>query len=129
MAFTPVAFNEPFGKDLTAQRQYLHGLMVFTATAYVAGGILPAWGNILDQSGQKVQLATININPDTVWIQSISGSGWVYSYNKATGKIQIFTTQTTPSATAPPFSELVAGALPATVLSDIVEMELEWVRQ
>lgn len=127
MAIALTAYNEPFGKDLTAQRQWLHGVLTITAQTYTVGGILPVYATILDQSGQKVQLATYNVNPDDLWLQSISGSGWTYAYNKATGKIQIFT-GAAPSTTTPGVVEMTAIALPATVLADIVTFEAQWVR-
>lgn len=126
MAFTLTAYNAPYGLDGTQNRRYLHGLLVITATTYAAGGVLPAsYSAIKDQSGALVPLDTQNINPDTVWLQSISGSGFSYAYNKATGKIQIFTTGT---ATQSPAAELANGAVPAGVIADIIEFEAQWVR-
>jgi hypothetical protein len=66
---------------------------------------------------------SVVIGPDTQWIESVSGSGYVYAYNKPTGLIQIFT----GAAAQSPLTELAAGALPAAVLSDVVEFEAEYV--
>jgi hypothetical protein len=66
---------------------------------------------------------SVVIGPDTQWIESVSGSGYVYAYNKPTGLIQIFT----GAAAQSPLTELAAGALPAGVLSDVVEFEAEYV--
>lgn len=130
MAIALTAFNEPFGKDLSSQRIWLHGLLTITATTYAAGGILPtSYANILDQSGQKVQLATYNVNPDDLWLQSISGSGFSYSYNKATGKIQIWVLPfPVQSAVNTGLVEYSNAALSAAVLADIVTFEGQWVR-
>ena len=76
------------------------------------------------ETGNAVQI----IGPDTLWLQSISGSGWIYGYNKANGTIQIFTVDAAVVSTQYALIELAAGALPSTVVSDIVEFEAEWVR-
>jgi len=211
---TETVYNEPYGKDLTSARSYLHGLLTFASGSYIAGGLLPNLSSagilstLQDQSGQNVLLATytqpttslitgitvsgttvtfltknppvagqyvtiagfqnalskpINgitakvatvsagtsltatitttattvtdsgqavlvIGPDTMWIQTISGSGYVYGYNKTTGTIQIFTVDAAVVSTQYPLIELSAGALPAGVIADVVEFESEYVR-
>jgi hypothetical protein len=127
MAFTLQAYNAPYALDMTQARRMLHGLLVITTTTYAAGGVLPAsYSAIKDASGQLVPLDTLNINPDTMWLQSISGSGYAYVYNKATGKIQIFVNSGTAQN---PQAELAAGAVPTGVINDVIEFEAEWVRQ
>ncbi len=126
---TLTAYNAPYGIDQTNTRMYLHGLVAFSASpgTYPAGGLLPTYSPIKDQSGQAVLLPTINVNPDTMWIQSIAGSGYTYQYNKATGKIQIFVTG---SASQNPAAELTGGtAIPAAVSGDTIEFEAEWAKQ
>lgn len=125
MAAVLTAYNEPYGKDFTAAREYLHGLLAFTGS-YTTGGILPSYSTIKDQSGANVLLNTLNVNPDTLWIQSIAGSGYTYQYVKSSGKIMILTTG---SAAGSPAQELAAGALPAGVTGDTIEFESEWVKQ
>jgi hypothetical protein len=72
--------------------------------------------------------AVVVIGPDTEWIQSNSGSGYVYSYNKAKATIQVFIA-TPNSGASDQLSELAAGALPAGVVADIIEFEAEYVSQ
>jgi hypothetical protein len=209
---TQTVYNEPYGKDVTDHRSYLHGTMTFGAGNYVTGGLLPNWtpttgilGPLQDQSGQNVLLSTYTqpaianitavtvsgttctfntktpptvgqyvtlggftvaallpfngitaqvttstagtsfvctitttattsansgqavtvIGPDTLWMQTINGSGFSYSYNKTNGLVQIFT----GSAAQSPSAELAAGALPAGVTGDTVEFEAEYVTQ
>jgi len=127
MAFTPQAYNAPYGLDGTQTRRILRGLLVITATTYAPGGVLPAsYSAIKDASGQLVLVDSLNVNPDTAWFQSISGSGYEYSYNKATGKVQIWVNSGTAQN---PSAELSAGAVPSGVIADIVEFEFQWVRQ
>lgn len=124
-----VAYNAPFGLDGTQNRRYLHGLIPFTAQTYTLGGILPVYTAIKDQSGAVVLIDSVNTAPDTMWIQSISGSGFVYGYNKATGKIQIFVLPSAaPGAVNTGLVEYSAVALSAAILADVVEFEAEWVR-
>lgn len=128
---TVAAYNEPFGLDETAKRFYLHGTIAISASpaTYATGGLVANWSAIKDAAGALVQLGTKNVNPDTVWIQSIGGSGYVYQYNKATGKIQIFTVDAAAVATQYPLIELAnAAAIPAGISGDSIEFEAEWVR-
>lgn len=127
MAATVTAYNAPYGLDHTQTRVYLHGSLAFTTQTYTPGGILPTWGTIKDVSGQIVLLDSLNVNPDTVWIQSVSGSGFQYQYIKNTGKIEIFGSGS-GTANSPAAVELTAITLPAGVLSDVIEVELEWVK-
>lgn len=127
MAATVSAYNAPYGLDHTQTRVYLHGSLVFTTQTYTPGGILPNWGTIKDASGQIVLLDSLNVNPDTVWIQSVSGSGFQYSYVKSTGKIEIFGSGS-GVANSPASVELTAITIPAAVLNDVIEFEAEWVK-
>lgn len=68
--------------------------------------------------------ANLVIGPDTMWISTIAGSGYQYSYNKANGTVQIFT----GAAAQSPLAELTAGALIAGMLTDGIEFEEEYVR-
>jgi len=69
--------------------------------------------------------AVLVIGPDTEWIQSTGGSGWVYQYNKTTATIQIFTTGAAAQAA---LVELSPGAL-TTQVGDTIEWESEFVSQ
>ncbi len=65
------------------------------------------------------------IGPDSMWIESVSGSGFIYGYNKANATVQIFT----GAAAQSPLTELSAGALPSGVTGDIIEFLAEYVSQ
>lgn len=69
--------------------------------------------------------ATTVIGPDSMWIESVASTGYVYAYNKANGLVQIFT----GAAAQSPLTELAAGALPAGVLTDIIEYEMSFAKQ
>jgi hypothetical protein len=105
----------------------LNGLTVQVAT--VSAGVsftatLTTTATTVTDNG----LAVLVIGPDTEWIQSISGSGYVYGYNKANATVQIFTVDAAVVSTQYPLIELTAGALPAAVLSDVIEFEAEYAR-
>lgn len=78
-------------------------------------------------SASEAGNAVVVIGPDTQWIQSTSGSGYVYQYNKANATIQIFIA--TPVSGTGQMTELAAGTLPAGVIADIIEFEAEYVSQ
>ena len=122
---TLTAYNPPYGLDQTQTRRILRGLLVWAAGTYATGGILPSYVGIKQQNGEIVPLDTINVAPDSMWIQTISGSGYTYDYVKSTGKIVILVTG---SASGNPQQELAAGALPAGVVNDVIEFEASWAR-
>jgi hypothetical protein len=68
--------------------------------------------------------AVVYQGPDTMWVESVAGSGFIYGYNKTTGLIQIFT----GAAAQAGLTELAAGALPTGVVADVLEYEAQWVR-
>jgi len=77
-------------------------------------------------------VAAIVIGPDEESAASISGSGFVYVYNKTNATIQIF--QTGYGATSPPTPDALAEypngtALTSAILNDIIHFTASWVRQ
>jgi hypothetical protein len=77
-------------------------------------------------SAAEAGSAVLVIGPDTmIQLQSLSGSGYEYRYNKANASIQIFTTGT---ASGDAENELAAGALPAAVIADIVHFVASYVK-
>jgi hypothetical protein len=125
ISVTPTVHNAPYGLDQTAVRSILHGSLVWAAGTYATGGITPPTPPWQDASGQNVLLATQNVQPDELYAYSVAGSGFVYQYNKSTGKWQIFVTGT---AAGDPLEELAAAALPDGVTSDTIEFFASWVR-
>lgn len=77
------------------------------------------------ENGQASQY----IGPDDCIITSVSGSGYIYSYIKSTGTVEVFQSadQTTPGAG--PLAQIPAAALPAGVTSDIIHVIATWAKQ
>jgi hypothetical protein len=124
MAVVLTANNAPYDLDMTQTRIFMYGTVTFSGS-YTTGGILPVYQPIANAAGQNVLVATLNTNPDELWIYSYGGSGYTYSYNKATGKIQVFVTGT---ASGDPLNELASGSM-AGVIADVIHFEAEWVKQ
>lgn len=125
IAATLTVYNAPYGGDETAVRSILRGKLVWTAGTYVTGGQTPNAPPYADVSGANVLLATQNVQPDSLDIKSVAGSGFIYQRNNSTGKIQIFVTGT---ASGDALNELAGGALPSGVTGDTIEWEASWVR-
>lgn len=99
-----------------------YGLIMFSAAgdAYAAGGIAPTSGFALAQLGPYADRTPLYVN-----VKSRNGSGWTYLWNVATGKLQIFSGNSSGSATTGE-AELTAVALNTTtpqVATDVVEYE------
>ena len=122
------AFNPPNDIDQTATRVFLRGFVVWTAQSYVSGGLLPSYTNILNKAGQSIELAVYQQDvypaPDEMLVYSESGSGFVYTYIRTTGKIMV----QTGAAAQSPLTELSAGALPAGVTGDKVRFIASWLK-
>lgn len=103
---------------------FLNGLTLKVATRS-ATQFTVAFTHANVASAAEAGNAVLVIGPDTEWVQSTSGSGFVYQYNKTFATIQIFTTGT---ATQLPLVELAAGALTGQV-GDVIEFEDEYVSQ
>jgi hypothetical protein len=111
----------PNGNDNTERRQVLMGTLAISASpgTYATGGLSLA--NVFAVEQNK----TSNYNtPMYINIYSVSGSGYGYSYNRASNKLQVFT----GSAAQSPATELAAGATPAGVSGDIIEFFVEFSR-
>lgn len=101
---------------ITAKVTAISAGVSFTAT-------ITTTATTITDNGQAVTV----IGPDTEWIQSTAGSAWVYLYNKVNATVQIFTNGGTTGSTGP-MVELTAIALPASVISDVIEFEAEYAR-
>lgn len=64
--------------------------------------------------------------PFIVYVESVSGSGYTYQWNKATNKLQIF--QGGAGASAPQ-AEIPTAAIPAAVSGDSLAFEARFVRK
>jgi|SRR5579884_675926 hypothetical protein len=130
MANTLTVNNEPYGLDQTQKRIYVHGIIAFSGS-YTTGGETLNWTGMKYADGENVLLDTADTQPEIAYFQSVgstsggSSSGYLYQWNKKTGKLQIFVS----GATGSPHSELAAGAYPAGVTGDYVEFEAEFVKE
>jgi hypothetical protein len=111
----------PNGNDNTQRRQILMGTLAISASpgTYPTGGF--SLTNVFALEANK----TSNYNtPMYLTVYSVSGSGYVYAYNRANNKLQIFT----GAAAQSPLAELSAGATPAGVSGDTIEFFVEFAR-
>jgi hypothetical protein len=105
---------------------FLNGLTLKVATVS-ATTFTVAFTHANVASAAEAGNAVLVIGADTEWEESVSGSGYIYQYNKTTATVQIFIA--TPATTTNQLSELPAGALPAGVIADIIEFESQFVAQ
>ena len=126
ISLTLTVYNAPYGIDQTNTRMWLRGKAVFTAGNYAAGGQPYVAPPFLDASGQVVLIPTLNLLPDELKLESVSGSGYIYVYNHSTAKVQVFEVG---SGSPPlPLAELPAAALPAGVVNDVIEFVATWAK-
>ena len=103
---------------------FLNGLTLKVATvSSTTFTVAFTYANVA--SAAETGCAVLVIGPDTEWVQSTGGSGWVYQYNKTFATIQIFQA---PTAGPGVLTELPAGALTPQV-GDTIEFEAEYVSQ
>jgi len=122
----------PSGIENSQRRVHVLGNVAVTVSpaTYAAGGIgAPTtlnWTGMLESStNQAVLLNTNKTTPLMAYFTSAGGSGYVYSWNQANNKLQIFTGATAQS----PLTELTnAAAIPAAVSSDVIVFEAEFLR-
>jgi len=126
ISLTLTVFNEPYGVDMTNTRMILRGNAVWAAGTYVAGGQVPVAPPYLYASGDTVLIPTLNLLPDSLTLESVAGSGFVYGYNKSSGKVQVFTTGTAPGDA---LNELAGAGLPDAVVADVIEFVATFVKQ
>lgn len=99
---------------------------------YTTGGIPLVNPKALTQSAWSVEPIKVTSlttggtpTPVIVYIESVGGSGFVYGWNKATNKMQIFT----GAAAQSPLTELTnAAAIPAGVSGDTILLEAVFAR-
>jgi hypothetical protein len=118
----------PQGKDNTQRRLHLSGVVSISASpgTYATGGLPLNWAILSNTlTGATELLDTTSTAPIMAYFTSVAGSGFLYGWNKATNKIQIFTTGT---ATQSAQAELAAGAMPAGVSGDVIEFDASFVR-
>ena len=128
MAATLTVYPWPQGIDNSQHRIRVNGQVAIAGT-YAAGGFALVWTSLTESTtGQAVLLNTTKTAPFIAYFQSASGSGFVYQYNVATNKIQIFTVESTALSTQSALTELAAGTVPAGVSGDTIQYEAEFVR-
>lgn len=123
---TMTLYPYPKGVDNTQRRKVLMGTCAVQASpaAYATGGLPITWSQ-LAPSASADGLSEPTTTPLVADFYSISGSGFVYAYNKSTGKLQIFTGAAAQSA----LTELTnASAIPAGVSGDTIEVYAEFIR-
>lgn len=124
-------YAHPLGIDNTQRRVKVSGTVTISASpaTYTTGGIgnptTVAWTFTDAVTGQQVLLDTTQAAPIMAYFTSVGGSGYDYAWNKATNKLQIFTTGTATQAAK---AELSSGAIPAGVSGDVIEFDAEFAR-
>ena len=118
---TATAYSYPNGTDNTQRRQIVTGTLAIQASpgVYATGGL--SLSNVFNIETIK---SSDNNSPAYLRFESVSGSGYIYGWNKANNKIQIFT----GAAAQSPLTELSAGAMPAGVSGDVILFRGEWPR-
>jgi len=74
--------------------------------------------------------ATLVIGPDEMFIETISGSGYTYKYNKANATVQVFQVPASSGlSSAAPLVELPASTVPSAVANDVVHFYATWAKE
>lgn len=122
MAASTVVLTEnkfPNGSDMTQRRFHKYGTVAISASpgTYTTGGNAFTFAApVFDVSSQT---------PIDLEIKSVSGSGFIYQWNKASNTVQIFTTGT---ASGDALNELAAGATPAGVSGDTIVYHAQFLK-
>lgn len=123
------------GIDNTQSLQEVYGTIAVDASpaTYATGGIpLVNANNVaLDAWSQEPIKATppagaTKQQPLIVYIESLSGSGFIYGWNRSTNKLQIFTSNGAAPAALAEFTN--AAAIPAGVSGDAIFVEAKFLR-
>ena len=104
---------------------FLNGLTLQVASVSTTVSFTVAFTHANVTSAAENGVAVLVIGPDDMEIHSVSGSGFIYVYNKAFATIQVFTGAAAQAA----LTELAAGATPAGVSGDIVHFVATWAKQ
>lgn len=112
------AKSVPFN-GITAQVASNAAGQFFTAT-------ITTTATTVTDNGQAVTV----IGPDDMEIESVSGSGYVYRYNKANATVQVFEVPASSGLnSAAQLTELAATTMPVSLSQDTVQFRASWVRQ
>jgi hypothetical protein len=128
---TLTVYNYPNGINNTQRRQTLYGTIAIGASplTYATGGIQLSFLGVKDASGQVVQIDSASTLPAILWLQGVGGSGYTYTWNQPTNKLQIFTVDATATGTEYPLIEFTNGAaIPAGVSGDTIVFEADFIR-
>jgi|SRR5579884_1218708 hypothetical protein len=135
MANTLTVNNEPYGLDQTQKRIYVHGIISLTGS-YTTGGETLNWQAMKYADGEAVLLDTSDTQPEVAYFQSVgstsggSSSGWLYQWNKKTGKLQIFGTGSGAGASHQEMANSTAySSTTPPITTDLIEFEAEFVKE
>lgn len=127
-------YTFPNGIDTSQRRTSISGQAVISASpaTYATGGLGTLvtgtinWQALTDQTtSAAVLLETTATQPIMVYFTSVGGSGFIYGWNKATNKFQIFTGAAAQSG----LTELTSGAaIPAGVSGDVIEFDADFAK-
>lgn len=122
---TLTLYPYPKGVDNTQRRKIVQGTCAIQASpaTYATGGLAITWSQIAP-SASADGLTEPTATPLLAEFFSVGGTGFIYGYNKSTGKLQIFTGAAAQSA----LTELSAAAVPAGVSGDTIEFYAEFIR-
>lgn len=107
----PVAFDSPKGFEYTQKTEVVRGTVPVLAGTYDPGGFPVNWA--IDD------VVTTTASPFEVEVWSASGSGYVYVYNTATSKLQVFES----GASGFPLGELLQAAIPNGIVNDVIQFK------
>ena len=105
---------------------FLNGLTLQVASVSTTVSFTVAFTHANVASAAETGTAVLVIGPDDLEIHSVSGSGFIYEYNKANATVQVLTTGTSSGAA---LNELAAGSTPAGVSGDTVHFVASWAKQ
>lgn len=109
--------------DNTQKKEVWNGTILVGAGTYNPGGLdfIAAF--------RAVALPKSNLPPLRVIFTSGKGSGYIYQYIEATGKMMVMQVPLTGSlTTAAPLVELLAGSTLSSVQADAIDFQVEFLR-
>jgi hypothetical protein len=115
---TATIYAYPNGYDNTQRRAIVRGTLAISASP----GTYPTGGFSLAPVFKLEAIKNVSGVPAGLFIYSVSGSGYIYVWNRANNKLMVFQS----GASATPQGELPAAATPAGVSGDTIEFEAEF---
>jgi hypothetical protein len=115
---TATIYAYPNGYDNTQRRAIVRGTLAISASP----GTYPTGGFSLATVFKIESIKNVSGVPAGLFVYTVSGSGYIYVWNRANNKLQIFQS----GGAATPQGELAAAATPAGVSGDVIEFEAEF---